>query len=54
MFPEEQKVNHKQKFLDITLKVLSNLLAATDGAAAVVARFLNAGPGKQDPGLSKL
>ena len=54
MFPEEQKVNHKQKFLDITLKVLSYLLAATIGAAAVVALFLNAGPVKQDPGLSKL
>ena len=54
MFPEEQKVNHKQKFLDITLKVLSYLLAATVGAAAVVALFLNAGPVKQDPGLSKL
>lgn len=54
MFPEEQKVNHKQKFLDITLKVLSYFLAATVGAAAVVALFLNAGPVKQDPGLSKL
>ena len=47
-------MNNKQKILDILLKVLSYLLAATVGAAAMVALFLNFGPVKQDPGLSKL
>ena len=47
-------MNNKQKILDILLKVLSYLLAATVGAAVMVALFLHSGLVKQDPGLSKL
>ena len=47
-------MNNKQKILDILLKVLSYLLAATVGAAVMVALFLHSGQVKQDPGLSKL
>ena len=54
MFSEEQVLRENKNLLDIVLKVLSYVLAATVGAAVVVVLFLRTGMLQNDTGLTKL